>query len=520
MNLRARFLAFDDTLAAQGVPPLTSWWREGIGRWLDAYESGHVLELWGCVGRGAAKSTALYKLATFFTLFGDFAVPPGERHFAVVLSRLKEEAAKGIAIIDVWLTLLGVAHRLAGDVIELVDQPRGIRVVAASVAATSGWRAFLVGKDERSKWVASGVSERDAEEIDTSATAMTATHPHAPVIGFGSAWGAAGEFYEIIRAGTTSHRVVLGPAPTWIAAPHVREEDLRRKEPDPRRFAREYACEFQASDLAPFTPEMIDPCFGIEQMEPLDQAIGAFDASMGRGDAAARCVAQWRRPYADEVPDHLWMVLTRRGLVREDLLRDDDEVLHKQAMPARDEDGELVPNPMAGWRPPPKLAVYDLGALEGRFAQTTSYSQMVAWAADPMRRARARIVLGDSYMTFSHEPEFRKHDLRYTEIVWTNESKGRGVLRLRQWFRERSLAIEDTAEGRKLRDELLAFREKILPSGAITYGARHGAHDDRVALLLNLAIADTDELLRGSPIARDRRRHEIQTVNGLVSSIR
>ena len=96
-------------------------------------------------------------------------MPTGERHFAIVLSRLKEEASKGIDIIDDWLTCSASAARGAGDVIEIAAMPRGIRVVAASVAATSGWRAYFVGKDERSKWPSSDEDETDAGEIDTSA---------------------------------------------------------------------------------------------------------------------------------------------------------------------------------------------------------------------------------------------------------------------------------------------------------------------------------------------------------------
>lgn len=161
-GLRARFLAFDDRLASLGVPPLTPWWREGIGEWLDAYEAGGVLQLFACVGRGAAKSTALYKLALFFALFGDVAVPPGERHYAIVLAfegRGSEGDRHHLALVQL---ARGVAHRVSGDVVDLGSLPRGLRVVAASVAATSGWRAFFVGKDERGKFEGSGVDEFDA----------------------------------------------------------------------------------------------------------------------------------------------------------------------------------------------------------------------------------------------------------------------------------------------------------------------------------------------------------------------
>jgi len=281
MSLRRDFVAFDDSLALHGVPPLTAWWRSGVGDWLDAYESGHVLELWACVGRGAAKSTALYKLACFFTLFGSFEVPPGERHFAIVLSRLKEEATKGITVIASWLRLLGVAHHVAGDVIEFEASPRGIRVVAASVAASSGWRAYFVGRDERSKWPASGIDERDAEEIDTSSTSMTATHANAPIVTVGSAWVALGAFHEVITAGSTADRVVLGPTPTWIAAPHVTEESCRKKERDPSKFAREYASIASAAhDEALVEPLLVDRSQRAEPGDVPPNRAGTYTAAM------------------------------------------------------------------------------------------------------------------------------------------------------------------------------------------------------------------------------------------------
>jgi hypothetical protein len=336
VTLRERFLAFDDRLAELGVPPLTDWWRAGIGTWLDAYAVALILELWACCGRGAAKSTALYKLATFFALFGDFVVPPGERHFAIVLSRLKEEAAKGIDIIDHWLTLLGVAHHLAGDVIELDDLPRGIRVVAASVAASSGWRAFFVGKDERSKWPASDIDEREADEIDTSASAMTATHASAPVLAFGSAWGAFGAFYDAVKGGTDGHRVVLGPAPTWIAARHITEESTRKKERVESRWRREYLCEFQESTEESFYPVgLVDRCrrdvdgdMGPEQgtsfVAAMDPSLGrnAFTLVVvgrriveGRPKASVVVAREWRAPLGGHF-DMAKMIETVAGVVR------------------------------------------------------------------------------------------------------------------------------------------------------------------------------------------------------------
>ena len=88
-SLRRRFIALDDQLASKGVKPLTKWWRDGIGAWLDRYEQHGVLEFWACVGRGAGKSVAMCKLAMFFTIEGSFrfqALPTGSNK-AVLFSK-------------------------------------------------------------------------------------------------------------------------------------------------------------------------------------------------------------------------------------------------------------------------------------------------------------------------------------------------------------------------------------------------------------------------------------------------
>lgn len=437
MSLRAQFIAFDDRLLSVCVPPLTPWWRQNIGRWLDAYERGHVLELWGCVGRGAAKSTAIYKLALFFALFGDFAVPPGERHFAIVLSRLKEEAAKGIDIIAAWLRMLGVGHTVAGDVIEIKGQPRGIRVVAASVAATSGWRAFFIGKDERSKWPADGATEQDAEEIDTSATAMTATHELAPVISFGSAWGAFGAFFDAIMSGTDDRHFVLGPTPTWIAAPHITEESTRRKERDERRWKREYKCEFQAGVGSALDAEFVDRAFAQKDViVEAGQPVVVIDPSSGKADAYA------------------W------GVVRRCITATGREKI-----------------------------VFDLiDGLSGRFWDQVWSDQVVARIAIVARDHGANEVHSDQREEYALRSAFRQHGLRFRSHDWTSGRKIEAVARLRRWLADETLILPPHEQ---LRREMMNFEEKISPqSGELTYGARGRAHDDFVALLLTATMVD------------------------------
>ncbi len=499
-SLRAAFLRFDDALASKGVPPLTAWWREHVGGWLDAYESDGVLDFVACCGRGAAKSTSLYRLAAFFTLFGSFTVPPGETHYAIVLSRLREEAAKGIAIIARWFTLLGVRYRLAGDVIELADLPRGIRVAAASVAAVSGWRAFFVGKDERSKWPTGGVDELDAEEVDTSATAMTATHPKAPTVSVGSAWGAFGGFYQAVTEGSTASRYVAGPAATWEVAPHVTRADCERKERDPRKFAREYMCVFSAGGAGTFDVDQIDRAIRTidRPHEQLGPAVLVTDSSAGRGDAWTWCRAAWCREIVDEEDRYLW----RSAVLA------DGTVAARHAAPVYDENGDHARNP--DFREPRAFLRIDmLGAFEGHFAEEVDADRVVDHLAALARQGRAQAVIGDGYQRFFLAAGLARHRLGYIALDWSSGSKASSVARLKQVLREDRVIIHPGEEARKLRRELIEFQERILPSGIVGYGARRGGHDDRVALLLNAAMADVEGILHGSPLRRPRERFDV-----------
>src|SRR5262249_53915867 len=147
-------------------------------------------------------------------------------------------------------------------------------------------------------------------------------------------------------------------------------------------------------------------------------------------------VCRWVRPQADEQPLHLWMSLTTRGLVREDQVLPSDVVKILRATPAYNPDGTQVVNPRAGWKPPPRLGVWGMGALEGAFAKTISFDEMVLHGATTFRANHVHDVFGDSYMAYALEPAFQKHGLRYRPLVWSHESKSRAVLRLRQYFRD------------------------------------------------------------------------------------
>ncbi len=261
-KLAEKFFKFDARLEKAGQPPCSPWWRAELTKFFDAYESGAADEYWTCVGRGGAKSTALYKVALFFTLFGEFDIPKHETHYATLISRNRTEATKGAAIIARWLDALGVKHDPTSDVIHIAGTQRGIRILSASVAGASGWRAFFVGADEFSKWNREGEAAMlDADEVLASARAQTATHARAPLFVASTPWIQEGSFYESIVGGSVDGRVVSGPAPSWAANPAITEAQTRRKEPNPARWRREYACEFSATfDAEYFSDELVMKC--------------------------------------------------------------------------------------------------------------------------------------------------------------------------------------------------------------------------------------------------------------------
>jgi hypothetical protein len=518
VNLRARFMAFDDLLMTQGVPPCNDWWRGHIGRWLDLYEKKGVLRLTGCVGRGAAKTTTMLKLAMFFTLEGNFNIPPGEVHWAVVISRRKSEATKSVAIIGRWLQLLGVRARITGETIILEELRRGILVVAAAVGAASGWRAFFVAKDERSKWKLVGIDEEAADEVDTSAAAMTATHPFAPIVTVGSAWGNQGFFYDTIRKGTTDFDYVIPATPTWIAAPHISEESCHRKEPDKRKFLREYASEFQADKMTAFDPDLVDAAF----QSPCGFCNGEIKFWCG----LPRDHDGWHKDFRD-IPDHI----SKYTRCEKILLLDPSgggsdtfayatagwryfEHLDEAGNPLCYDDGLEVPTTY-------RLVFDWVGGVAHAAQRGVDSDAIVDEIYYECIQQGAKHVHSDQYSAFALSPAFKKKGLHFTSHSWKSQNKEAAVERVRAWlddgvlvFGDASISDPSVPSFAKMRRELRDFEEKFAQSGALTFRGRQGGHDDFAMLVMLAALVDIEKGLPGSPLF-NARHQEAEDV-GLV----
>jgi hypothetical protein len=425
-----QLMAIDERLAAHGVPPLGAWWRDLLGRWY----AGPALTLAVCAGRGSAKSTALYKVALVETLFGPDP-PPGEVHWASLTSRHKDEAAKGVATISQWLTMLGVEHDPRDGVIEIQAMRRGIRITAASVAGATGWRSFFDGNDEVGKWATDGALTVDAVEVLASKRAMTATHPRArhwigstPLI-------AAGPFFEIVSAGSNEHTLVA-QAPTWIATDgRISEERTRDLEPSERIRIREYGAEFGEEWEHGYFGDLPQACVG--EWSSLPRAAGhkyavAIDPAFSR-DLFAICVAH----------------------------AEGDTVIVDRI--------EAITPPSDG----------------------TGLSP-----TECLRRARARMVeygakelLSDQFSGAALKDLAAREDIAIALVPWTALNKAPRFEATRSLMRDQRLRL---ANDRGLLRELGGISTHTTPSGHERIEARPGFTDDRVAALV-LAVSSVTE---------------------------
>lgn len=107
--------------------------------------------------------------------------------------------------------------------------------------------------------------------------------------------------------------------------------------------------------------------------------------------------------------------------------------------------------------------------------------------------------------------ELASRGLRFEEWPWSAPSKTDAVHRLRQLIRDELLVIDPTRKDEvpNLIGEAETFTQKITPSGALSFGARGRAHDDRIMTLLLAARVDAEGRLTGSPISTLSTKTEI-----------
>jgi len=376
-----------------------------------------------------------------------------------------------------------VPHTRSGDTIELTQLPRGFKVLSSRVGAVSGWRCIGWTGDECAKWNNEGVDP--SSEVIASMRAMTVTHPNARGRMFSSPLATLGHFYETWALGDTDDQVV-GHAPSWVANPSITEAQTRKLEPRENFWKREYAAQPSGNLNDTFTPELVDRAFVASpgDIDPVGPLLMILDPSSGKKDTWAFCLAGWyRRRWADR-ERYLW-----------EKVWDDARGKHIER-PVRHPTGHFVMNPDYQGDAP-FFGISHVDGYEGAFHQAISAESIVSSLASSCVGWGVSRVLSDQREAYLLESAFARHGMRFQSIPWNNVNKGEGVAWILRLMREGRLKIQPHE---KLRRELLTFRERIMPSGAIAYEGRNS--DDYVALLLTSALGDIGGYFAGSPTQR------------------
>lgn len=416
----------------------------------------------------------------------------------------KKEATSRLRTIKSILDAIGVKWRPIPDGVELEGRPVIFQTFACTVGAVSGFTSILVIADEVSKWINEDTGTNPAGEVLAAVRPTMATQRAGRIVLSSSPMGFKDAHAQAYDLGDTEHQQVV-KAESWIANPTLTEAWTRRDEPHEATWRREYAAIPTGGANGAFLAEDIDAAIRpLEGLDVVGKPILLLDSSAGSGDAWTWCVAAWCRPHFDPADQYLWEEIDgyKPGVITDRKGRPMRQVLDAMGAP--------VPDPTFGDKARPILALYRLGALEGRFRENTTAEEAVALATKEARRSGATKAIGDQFQSFFLESACKKHGVTYKQVTWSNTSKMSAITTLRRWMRAKMIAIEPGPEGEALRQELLGFEEKLSPSGILTFGARRGGHDDRVALLINAAMAEAQFLLEGSPNGRSNRRHELR----------
>ena len=359
-------LAINSRLAKKGFVGLSHWWLET----LRAFYQGGKRQLVIRCGRRGGKSSSLCRVAVAEAIGGEHDIPKGDIGVVAIVSVSRDEAAQRLRTIKAILDAMGLEHRPCDGGVELVSKPIAFKVFAASVSGVSGFTAICVICDELAKWRDGDQGLNPATEVLASVRPTMATQPNARIFLSSSCVTNADAHARAFDEGSTAFQSIA-IASTWLAHPALTEAACRALEPDPKLFAREYACVPSSSISSALDADDIVRC--VRDMDPSATFEGRpsliIDSSRGN-DGWSYCIARWRVE--------------------------------------------------AGVR---RIWIDQLGCYEKGFAQHTSFDDIVSNLATLARRAGAMQVFGDQYLSYSLDSAFGKHGLAFKEFVWSLSSK-------------------------------------------------------------------------------------------------
>jgi len=153
------------------------------------------------------------------------------------------------------------------------------------------------------------------------------------------------------------------------------------------------------------------------------------------------------------------------------------------------------------------VVLRDVQAIGAAELRVLSMAGAVERTSKRWRASGIRIAYGDQRESLSLQSLFSQNGITYTPIPWTSASKPRAVEIVRRWLTDDQIALPNHLV---LKREMLAFQEKILPSGQLSFTGRRGGHDDHVALLLTGALAAEQGALHIEARAKRREARDLQ----------
>ena len=482
-----RYDALDRVLVAAGMPATSRWWRAEIERFMRSGRRRWIIR----AGRRAGKSSTLCRLAVCWALWGVWKVPLGDVAVIPFVSVDREEAGARLRTIGDILTVLGLDCEKRADEIEILSKRLVFRVTTCSTRGVVGFTSVACFADEMARWESRDSSANPAGEVMSSLRPTMATQPEAFEVCSSSPWSEADYHAQLFDEGDDDFQITSFAA-TWTAHPALTEARTRELEPDHKKWLREYAAIPQSSvtqaldsDAVRSAARALPP--GLTRAAP----VVCLDFSSGRGDSVVWAAMRWA--WQIQVPEF-------RHQTRHEFAPGVGCVPYEELI--LDRAGAPIPNPDYRGPTPALLVIDAIRSIEGAFWRSVPSSQLVARIAADCRAWGAPYVIGDQHSSYALEGMFKGQGVGFTSVAWTNPNKVAAVERIKRWFRDQQIILPEPTPGTpaaRLLEELLAFEEKLLPSGTTTYGARRGGHDDHAATLITAAIADAEGLLPTSP---------------------
>jgi hypothetical protein len=475
----ARLLALDDALVAAGFPVMSPWWRSTLASFYESGKRQLVLR----VGRRGGKSSTLCRVAVVEALYGEHVITPGDVGIIGIVSVSRDEASQRLRTIKAILGALGVAYRPIEGGIELEHKPVAFKVFAASVAGVVGGTWITAICDEVARWRDSDTGANPAKEVLASLRPTMATQPNARIFLSSSPLGPDDAHATAFDASETAFQSTAY-APTWEAHPAITEDATHALEPDIRVWRREYKAEPQSAACAAFDPDLVARAIGpVEDIYLQCPPILLLDPTAGQSDVYTYAVARWR------VAPELARWQTKRVWV---------PGADWAIVPLNDADGNRIPNPEWSDQLASKLEFVLVAGIENAARRGLTSDHIVKHIVGVAHEYGACAVHSDQFERFALASAIGKYGLPFIAHSWTAPLKERAVERVRQWLRDGALSLPVFD---KLKKELLAFEERIAPSGALTFRGRQGGHDDHAMLVMLAALVDIEGQIPGSPLA-------------------